>query len=156
MIQANDSPWKYLIMWLRIYFAIHYLKSGLYFVVYDFIPDFSKAGDVGAYLYEMNNIGFYPFVKYLEVVLGTLLLFNRFVPLVLIVMAGITVQISYLNLVVSPHPRQNFTGTQELLLNGSLLLAYGGYYVEFLRSKTRPYFLWEGFKDRKQSEHNKL
>lgn len=156
MINASDPPWKYLIMWLRIYFAIHYLKSGLYFVIFDYIPDFSKAGDVGAYLYEMNKIGFYPFVKYLEVILGALLLFNRFVPLVLIIMAGITVQISYLNLVVSPHPRQNFTGTQELLLNGSLLLAYGGYYADYLRSKVQPYFLWQGLKDRDQVSNNNV
>ncbi len=154
MIQASNSPWKYLIMWLRIYFAIHYLKSGLYFVIFDFVPDFSKAGAVSNYLYEMNNIGFYPLVKYLEVVLGGLLLFNRFVPLVLIIMAGITIQISYLNLVVSPHPRQKFTGTQELLLNGSLLLAYGGYYVNYLRSKAQPYFLWEGFRDHKKTNNN--
>jgi putative oxidoreductase len=149
MVQAGESPWKYLVMWLRIYFAFHYLKSGLYFVIFDYVPDFSRAGAVGPYLNEMHNIGFYPLVKYLEVVLGSMLLFNRFVPLALIVMAGITVQISYLNLVVSPHPRQKFTGTQELLLNGSLLLAYGGYYVNYLKAKASPYFLWEGFKNRK-------
>ncbi|MFA5598654.1 MAG: hypothetical protein WCY47_05415 [Pusillimonas sp.] len=148
MISASDSPWKFLVMWLRLYFAFHYLKSGLYYVIFDYIPDFSRAGAVGPYLLEMTNIGFYPFVKYLEVILGAMLLFNRFVPLALIIMGGITVQIAYLNLVVSPAPRQKFTGTQELLLNGSLLLAYGGYYVNYLRAKAAPYFLWEGFKNR--------
>jgi putative oxidoreductase len=149
VIKANESPWKYLVMWLRYYYAFHYLKSGLYFVIFNYVPDFSKAGPVGPYLTEMHNVGFYPFVKYLEVVLGAMLLFNWFVPLALIVMAGITVQISYLNLFVSPHPRQAFTGTQELLINGSLLLAYGGYYVDYLRKKAEPLFLWEGFKNRK-------
>lgn len=148
MIKADESPWKYLVLWLRLYFAFHYLKSGLYYVIFDFIPDFSRAGAVGPYLTEMTNIGFYPLVKYLEVILGAMLLFNFMVPLALIVMAGITFQIAYLNLVVSPHPRQKFTGTQELLLNGSLLLAYGGYYVDFLRAKVKPNSLWEGFRKR--------
>lgn len=148
MIKADESPWKYLVMWLRIYFAIHYLKSGLYYVIFDFVPDFSRAGAVGPYLQEMTNIGFYPLVKYLEVILGAMLLFNWMVPLALIVMGGVTLQIAYLNLVISPHPRQKFTGTQELLLNGSLLLAYGGYYADYLRIKAKPYFLWEGLRDR--------
>lgn len=148
MIKADESPWIYLVLWLRLYFAFHYLKSGLNYVIFDFIPDFSRSGAVGPYLAEMTNIGFYPLVKYLEVILGAMLLFNFMVPLALIVMAGITFQISYLNLVVSPHPRQKFTGTQELLLNGSLLLAYGGYYVDFLRAKVKPYSLWEGFHKR--------
>jgi len=148
MIRAIESPWKYIVMWLRLYFAFHYLKSGLNFVVFDFIPDFSRAGAVGPYLDEMNSIGFYPLIKYLEVILGGMLLFNRFVPLALIVMGGITFQIAYLNLFISPHPRQKFTGTQELLLNGGLLLAYGGYYADFLRAKAKPLFLWQGFATR--------
>lgn len=150
MIKASESPWNYLVLWLRLYFAFHYLKSGLYYVLFGYVPDFSRSGPVGPYLTEMTNIGFYPLVKYLEVVLGTMLLFNWMTPLALIVMGGITFQIAYLNLVVSPHPRQKFTGTQELLLNGSLLLAYGGYYADFLRQKARPHFLWEGFRSRSQ------
>jgi putative oxidoreductase len=150
MIKAEDSPWNYLVMWLRLYFSFHYLKSGLYYVIFDFVPDFSRAGAVGPYLNEMTNIGLYPLVKYLEVILGAMLLFNWMVPLALIVMGGITFQIAYLNLVISPHPRQKFTGTQELLLNGSLLLAYGGYYADYLRAKAKPYFLWEGIRNRPQ------
>lgn len=148
MIKVDESPWKYLVMWLRLYFAFHYLKSGLYYVLFDFVPDFSRAGAVGPYLAEMTNIGLYPLVKYLEVILGAMLLFNWMVPLALIVMASVTFQIAYLNLVISPHPRQKFTGTQELLLNGSLLLAYGGYYADFLRTKAKPYALWDGLRSR--------
>ena len=96
----------------------------------------------------MTHVGFYPLIKYLEVALGCMLLFNRGVPLALIVMGGITTQIAYLNLFVSPHPREAFTGTQELLLNGSLLLAYGGYYADDLGLKVKPLFLWEGFASR--------
>ncbi|MEM5274600.1 hypothetical protein VSR17_06125 [Cupriavidus taiwanensis] len=145
MHAAEKSPWKYLVLWLRLYFAIHYLASGLNYVIFNFVPDFSHAGRVGPYLHAMADIGFYQVIKYLEVVLGTMLLFNLAVPLALIVMAGISVTIIYLNLFISPAPRQLFTGLQELLLNGALLLAYGGYYANFCRVKTRPFWLWDGF-----------
>jgi uncharacterized membrane protein YphA (DoxX/SURF4 family) len=144
MHAAEKSPWKYLVLWLRLYFAIHYLASGLNYVIFHFVPDFSHAGRVGPYLHAMADIGFYQVIKYLEVVLGTMLLFNLAVPLALIVMTGISVTIIYLNLFISPAPRQLFTGLQELLLNGALLLAYGGYYANFCRVKTRPFWFWDG------------
>ncbi|KMM24017.1 membrane protein [Bordetella pseudohinzii] len=142
-VQAENSPWKYLILWLRFYYAIHFLKSGINYAVFGVIPDFSKAGAVGPYLNAMNDIGFYPFIKYLEIVLGTMLLFNILTPLALAVMAGIAFQIGYLNLFVSPHPRQLFTGTQELLLCGLLILAYGKSYAGMLTARARPAFLWQ-------------
>lgn len=152
MHAAEKSPWKYLVLWLRLYFAIHYLASGLNYVIFNFIPDFSHAGRVGPYLHAMADIGFYQVIKYLEVVLGTMLLFNLAVPLALIVMAGVSVTIIYLNLFISPAPRQLFTGIQELLLNGALLLAYGGYYANFCRIKTRPFWFWDGLSHPSRAE----
>ncbi|SOZ18790.1 conserved membrane hypothetical protein [Cupriavidus taiwanensis] len=152
MHAAEESPWKYLVLWLRLYFAIHYLASGLNFVIFNFVPDFSHAGRVGPYLHAMTDIGFYQVIKYLEVVLGTMLLFNLAVPLALIVMAGISVTIIYLNLFISPAPRQLFTGLQELLLNGALLLAYGGYYANFCRVRTRPFWFWDGLSHPSRAE----
>lgn len=142
MIDADKGPWKYLVMWLRFYYAIHFLKSGINYAVFGVIPDFSKAGAVGPYLAAMNDIGFYPFIKYLEIVLGSMLLFNVLTPLALAVMAGIAFQIAYLNLFVSPHPRQLFTGTQDALLCGLLILAYGKSYAELFRVKAKPAFPW--------------
>jgi hypothetical protein len=138
VICAEKAPWKYLVMWLRFYYAIHFLKSGINYAVFGVIPDFSKAGAVGPYLAEMNNIGFYPFIKYLEIVLGA--------PLVLAVMAGIAFQIAYLNLFISPHPRQLFTGTQELLLCGLLILAYGKHFRSLFVFKPTAGFPWNGSK----------
>lgn len=152
MHAAEKSPWKYLVLWLRLYFAIHYLASGLNFVIFNFVPDFSHAGRVGPYLHAMADIGFYQVIKYLEVVLGTMLLFNLAVPLALIVMTGVSVTIIYLNLFISPAPRQLFTGFQELLLNGALLLAYGGYYANFCRIKTRPFWFWDGLSHPSRAE----
>jgi len=143
MIQADRGPWKYIVLWLRYYYAIHFLKSGINYAVFGVIPDFSKAGAVGPYLHEMNVVGFYPFVKYLEIVLGSMLLFNIMVPVALACMAGIAFQIIYLNLFVSPHPRQLFTGTQELLLCGLLILAYGKNFASLFEWKALPRFPWQ-------------
>lgn len=143
MLNTEKGPLKYLIMWLRYYYAIHFLKSGLNFAIFGVIPDFTKAGAVGPYLLEMTNIGFYPFIKYLEIILGAMLLFNLFVPVALAVMAGIAFQIIYLNLFISPHPRQLFTGTQELLLCGLLILAYGKHFAGLFTLKAKPGLLPE-------------
>ncbi|CAM4336981.1 hypothetical protein COAQ111491_17920 [Comamonas aquatilis] len=143
MIKAQDGPWKYLILWLRYYYAIHFLKSGINFAVFGVVPDFSKAGAVGPYMHEMNVVGFYPLVKYMEIVLGSMLLLNVLVPVALAFMAGIAFQIIYLNLFVSPHPRQLFTGTQELLLCGLLILAYGKSFVGLFQLRAKPGFLWQ-------------
>lgn len=143
MIQADQGPWKYIVLWLRYYYAIHFLKSGINFAVFGVVPDFSKAGAVGPYLHEMHQVGFYPLVKYLEIILGGMLLFNILVPVALAFMAGIAFQIIYLNLFISPHPRQLFTGTQELLLCGLLILSYGKIYAQLFQWKAKTMFPWE-------------
>ena len=71
-----------------------------------------------------------------------MLLFNILTPVALAVMAGIAFQIAYLNLFVSPHPRQLFTGIQELLLYGLLILAYGKHYRSLFVVKAAPSFPW--------------
>lgn len=142
-MSAEKGPWKYIVLWLRFYYAIHFLKSGINYAVFGVIPDFSKAGLVGPYMHEMNEIGFYPLVKYLEIVLGSMLLFNVFVPVALSVMAGISFQIIYLNLFISPHPRQLFTGTQELILCGLLLLGYGKIFASLFQFRAQPGFPWD-------------
>lgn len=144
MIKAENGPWKYLVLWLRYYYAIHFLKSGINYAVFGVVPDFSKAGAVGPYMNEMNVVGFYPLVKYLEIVLGSMLLFNILVPVALAFMAGIAFQIVYLNLFVSPAPRQMFTGTQELLLCGLLILSYGKIFAGLFHFRAKPGFPWQG------------
>lgn len=143
---AHGCAWTYLVMWARLYFGFHYLESGLYYALFRYVPDFSHAGKVGAYIGAMADVGFYQMIKYLEVLLGTLLVIDVAVPMALLVMAGISVTIVFLNLFVSPDPRELFTGFQELLLNGALLLAYGGYYANFCRLKAKPFWFWDGMK----------
>jgi hypothetical protein len=95
---------------------------------------------------SLADIGLYPYVKYLEAVVGFMLLFNFAVPLALVLEFPITVTIFFLNTFVEGEGRHLFTGPQELILNATLLFAYGGYYVNFLRVRAHPWWLWEGTK----------
>ncbi|MPN57110.1 hypothetical protein SDC9_204804 [bioreactor metagenome] len=83
----------------------------------------------------------------MEIVLGSMLLFNILVPVALAFMAGIAFQIIYLNLFVSPHPRQLFTGTQELLLCGLLILAYAKNFAGLFQFKAQPGFPWQAARE---------
>jgi putative oxidoreductase len=148
MKTAIESPWRHLFMWVRFYYAIHFLESGLNFALFHFIPDFSRAGAAGPMQVELANIGLYQLVKYAEVVTGALLLVEVLAPLVLILMAAISFFIIYLNLFISPDPRQLFSGTQEVLLVGTLLVAYGGYYADMCRVRSGPFWFWDGFSGR--------
>lgn len=143
---AVGSRWQYIVLFARLYYGIHFLVSGLNYAVMGVVPDFSKAGAVGDYMAALSDVGMYQGVKYLEIVLGAMLVLNIFVPLALIFMAAISAIIIYLNLLISPHPRQLFTGTQELILIGFLLLAYGGHYARLCRTKAEPWWFWDGLK----------
>lgn len=125
MQSANSSPWKYVITWLRLYFGAHLFFSGIRFVIDGYVP--MVPGLAGEYLAGADAIGMYHWIKYMEAIYGFLLLTNRFVLLTLILEMPTTVTIFWLNTFISATPRQLFSGPQELLMNGLLLLAYSGY-----------------------------
>ncbi|ODP37159.1 DoxX family membrane protein [Sphingomonas turrisvirgatae] len=150
---AGGSRWHYIVLFARLYYGIHFLVSGLNYAVMGVVPDFSKAGAVGDYMAALSEVGMYQGVKYLEIVLGAMLVLNRFVPLALIFMAAISAVIIYLNLLISPHPRQLFTGIQELILIGFLLLAYGGHYAGFCKRRSAPLWFWDGLRSNDAGAH---
>ena len=92
------------------------------------------------------DIYLYQFVKYLEILTGAMLLFNRFPLLALILEFPATVNIFWLNTFIVATPRQLFTGPQELFLNGILLLAYSGWMFAAIKPKLEPLWLWNGSK----------
>ena len=147
MFQTQDAAqggWRPLITWLRILFGVHLAYSGFAFILDGWVPTaFGQAQSAsGQFMVALDQIGLYPFVKYLEAVVGLMLIFNVAVPLALVLEMPITVVISYLNLIVEAKSRHLYTGTQELLLNVTLLLAYGGYYRTMLFTKAAPLWLW--------------
>lgn len=145
---ATSSPWKYVILWVRIWFGAHLLYSGMAYVLGGWVPVDMEEGYVGAgtIMVMLNEIGMYPLVKYLEVIAGFMILFNIAVPLALVLELPISLFIFYLNVFVTGTDRHLFTGPQELLLNASLMFAYGGHYVGMLKLKAQPWWLWHGFK----------
>ncbi|SPK76515.1 conserved membrane protein of unknown function (plasmid) [Cupriavidus taiwanensis] len=144
MSRANQSPWKYAILWLRIYFGAHLFYSGARFILTSYVPEIPGIG--GAYVAAASDIYIFQIIKYMECVLGLMLLTNRGVLLALMLEMPATVNIFWLNTFIVATPRQLFTGPQELFMNGALLLAYGGYYVSVLQAKVEPMWLWDGLK----------
>lgn len=146
--KTATTQWQ-IVTWLRLLFGLHLVYSGGAYVLFGYTP--AVFGDttslIGRFHIALDEVGIYPFVKYMEFILGLLVLANRFVPLAAVAELPITIVIFFINVFVNgpsgpSQYRQLFTGTQELFLNGSVMLAYGAYYRTMLFPKTRPQWLW--------------
>jgi hypothetical protein len=147
MKQANALPWRHLVLFVRMWFGAHLMYSGLAYVLTGWTPTVMATGatPAGTIMAVLAGAGLYAPVKYVELIVGLMLVSNVAVPLALVIELPLTLFISYLNIVVEGVDRQLFTGPQELFLNISLLFAYGGYYAHFLCLRARPWWLWDGF-----------
>jgi hypothetical protein len=139
---ASKSPWYYIINWFRFYFGAHLLFSGIRFAATGYVPDVPGIG--GHWMHAQADLYLYQAIKYLEILTGAMIYFNRFPLLGLILEMPTTVNIFWLNTFIVATPRQLFTGPQELFMNGALLLAYSGWMVGALRPKLEPLWLWHG------------
>jgi hypothetical protein len=139
---SKQSPWYYIVHWLRLYFGAHLLFSGIRYAATGYVPEIPGVG--GEWVQANANIYLYQMIKYLEIVTGALILSGRFTLLGLILEFPATVNIFWLNTFIVATPRQLFTGPQELFLNGVLLLAYSGWMAAVLRPKLEPLWLWDG------------
>ncbi len=141
---TSASPWYYVIHWLRLYFGAHLLFSGVRYALTGYVPEIPGIG--GEWVQANANIYLYQMIKYLEILTGAMLLFNRFPLLALILEFPATINIFWLNTFIVATPRQLFTGPQELFLNGVLLLAYSGWMYGALKPKLEPLWVWDGAK----------
>jgi hypothetical protein len=139
---SNKSPWYYIIHWLRLYFGAHLLFSGIRYAATGYVPEIPGIG--GEWVQANANIYLYQMIKYLEIVTGAMIFFNRFTLAGLILEFPATVNIFWLNTFIVATPRQLFTGPQELFMNGVLLLAYSGWIYAATRPKLEPLWLWDG------------
>jgi hypothetical protein len=131
----------YLVLWLRLYFAAHLLYSSLrYFTLFEPQPQVPGLG--GQFIDVLTAMGIFPFVKALEGAVGIALLFNRFVPAVLLIELPVSVNIFWLNFFIVGRPRQLFSGLQEIVLNLIMIAAYWRSYAELLRLRSLPSPLW--------------
>lgn len=155
-MKSKAFQWQF-VTFFRILFAAHLLYSGGAYIFFGWVPSafFNPASPVGQFMVELDKVGLYPLVKYIEFFLGLLALSNRFTPLAAVMEFPITVIIAYLNIFVEGalESRHYYTGVQELVINGVVLLGYGGYYRNMLRMRSQPCWLWESAgPDAKQRE----
>lgn len=143
---SRTFQWQF-VTFFRLLFASHLLYSGGAYIFFGWVPSayHDPASPVGRFMVELDQVGLYPLVKYLEFGLGLFALLNRFTPLVAVMEFPITVMIAYLNLFVEGAiaPRHYYTGIQELAINGTVLLCYGGCYRSMLLMRNEPRWLWQ-------------
>ncbi|NLA50685.1 MAG: hypothetical protein GX860_00910 [Alcaligenaceae bacterium] len=141
---TRGSTSYYVIHWIRLYFGAHLLFSGVRYALTGYVPMIPGIG--GEWVQANADIYLYQFVKYLEILTGAMLLFNRLPLLALILEFPASVNIFWLNTFIVATPRQLFTGPQELFLNGILLLAYSGWMFAAVKPKLEPLWIWNGRK----------
>lgn len=145
-VSPKPFQWQ-VVTFFRILFASHLLYSGGAYIFFGWVPSafYNAASPVGHFMVELDKVGLYPLVKYIEFGLGLLALVNRFTPLVAVMEFPITLMIAYLNIVVegSHGARHYYTGVQELVINGMVLLGYGACYRSMLNARNEPRWLWE-------------
>ncbi len=145
-MRSTTFQWQF-VTFFRILFASHLLYSGGAYIFFGWVPSafHNPASPVGHFMVELDKIGLYPMVKYIEFTLGLLALSNRFTPLAAVMEFPITIMIAYLNIFVEGPlaARHYYTGIQELVINGAVLLGYGAYYRSMLGMRNQPRWLWE-------------
>lgn len=132
---------KYVILWFRMFYGAHLLYSSLRHYFTPFKASIPGVG--GRFVDALIETGLYEFVKATEGVIGACLLLNLFVPLALLIELPISVVIFHLNFFIVAQGYQLFTGPQELILNGLLMVFYGGYYKSVLQARVPPLPLWQ-------------
>ncbi|MFA5963362.1 MAG: hypothetical protein WC804_05040 [Sphingomonas sp.] len=145
-MQPKSFQWQF-VTFARILFASHLLYSGGAYIFFGWVPSafYDPTSRVGHFMVELDNVGLYSLVKYIEFALGLLALADRFTPLVAVMEFPITVMIAYLNLFVegAVAPRHYYTGVQELAINAAVLLGYGTCYRSMLGARNEPRWLWQ-------------
>lgn len=125
-----------------MYFGANLLFSGIRYATTGWVPEIPGIG--GAWVEANAAIYTYQAIKYLEIITGAMIFFNRFTLLGLILEMPTSVNIFWLNTFIVATPRQLFTGPQELFMNGVLLLAYSGWMYGALKPKLEPLWIWNG------------
>lgn len=145
LTRTDVTKWQ-IATWLRVVFGMHLIYSGAAFVLFHYLPPVFNQPETafGRFHLSLAEMGLYPIVKWIELILGVFVLSNRFVPLAAVMEVPITVIISYSNIfVMGPiEHRHIYTGIQELSLNVAVLVSYGAYYRTMLYPRTRPQWLW--------------
>jgi putative oxidoreductase len=120
----------------RILLGLIYFVFGLNFFLH-FIPQGSSpTGNAGAFVGGLFQSGYlFPLIKVIEVVCGALLLFGRYIPLVLIVLMPISINIFLFHTILLPGAAP--VTISFLIIISQLYLAwcYRSYYKQLFVAK---------------------
>jgi hypothetical protein len=141
----NDIFHK-LVLSVRMILGLEFLLNGLNWWIkiigpYPSISDYAGGkpvhpGFVGA----MIATGFiFHIVKATELIAGIGLLANRWVPLCLVAVFPVTVNVFFVDVLMSTHLRAHIMGTGAMLMSIFLMLSYFSYYAPMLSIVTQPH-----------------
>jgi len=133
---------KYGVIFCRYYLGGFNLVSGLnYFILFWPQP---KIADVAGndYVLAAMDLKLFTVAKILEIIGGACLVFNRFVPLGLVLLMPVTVNIFLVNVPWSPFPHIQLSVARNLLMHCILLGAFANYYYPMLKFRAAPQPVW--------------
>ncbi len=133
---------KYGVIFCRCYLGGFNLVSGLnYFIL--FWPQPKIADTAGnAFVLAAMDLNLFTFAKVIEMIGGACLLFNRFVPLGLVLLMPVTVNIFLVNVPWSPFPHIQASVARNLIMHVILLAAYANYFYPMLKFRAAPQPVW--------------
>ena len=133
---------KYGVIFIRFYMGGFNLASGLnYFLLFFPQPKIAEAHG-NDYVTISLQLGLFQFAKVIEAIGGASLLFNRFVPLGLVLLMPVTVNIFLINAFHSPLPHIILSVTRNMVFHVILLAAYANYYYPMLKFRSAPQPAW--------------
>jgi uncharacterized membrane protein YphA (DoxX/SURF4 family) len=124
---------KHAVIVVRILFGINFIINGLnpFIGFYELPPPSPEAGALAGALLASGYL--FTVVKIVEIIVGILLVINRFVPLALILIFPISLNIFMFDTILEPAAAP--IGIMVLVFNIYLCLAYLKFYRPFLTAK---------------------
>lgn len=133
---------KYVVEFCRYYLGGFNLISGLnYFVLFWPQPQVRDATG-NEFVVAAMDLNLFTYAKIFEIIGGLCLVFNRFVPLGLVLLMPVTMQIFLVNVPWSPLPHVQLSVTRNLVMHSILLAAYANYFYPMLKFRTGPDPVW--------------
>ena len=133
---------KYAVTFIRFYLGGFNLVSGLNWF-FLFWPQ-PKVTDMtgNEFVVAAMDLNLFTYAKIFEVIGGACLVFNRFVPLGLVLLMPVTMQIFLVNVPWSPLPHVQLSVTRNLVMHLVLFAAYANYFYPLLKWKPTPQPIW--------------
>lgn len=133
---------KYGVTFCRFYLGGFNLVSGLNYF-FSFWPQPRIEDSTGnEFVIAAMDLNLFTYAKIFEIIGGACLVFNRFVPLGLVLLMPVTMQIFLVNVPWSPLPHVQASVTRNLLFHLILLAAYANYFYPLLKARTVPQPVW--------------